>query len=251
MNSDGDALFRAVCDQPWEDTPRLAYADWLEENGRPELAAYIRFECAFPAFTTSHPRYQELTERSLQFDSVWQQCESELPRFKGVKWWAGFFHRGFAHAATIHSSKAFRDHADAVFGAAPVDLLEVDQLTDRTVAHVLESRYLRRLKQLVLRGTYGNEGVRKIAVCAELPHLESLCVWGRCADAGAEALAASDRFPALRTLSFSNHALTNRGALALADSDSLRSVKRLVLHGTFGLSKRAVRRLKERFEELE
>src|SRR5262245_3568916 len=33
MTSDGEALFRAICEQPWEDTPRLAYADWLQENG--------------------------------------------------------------------------------------------------------------------------------------------------------------------------------------------------------------------------
>ncbi len=32
-NPDGAALLRAVCESPFDDTPRLVYADWLEENG--------------------------------------------------------------------------------------------------------------------------------------------------------------------------------------------------------------------------
>jgi uncharacterized protein (TIGR02996 family) len=250
MTSDGEALFRAICEQPWENTPRLAYADWLEENGDPQRAAFIRFECEFPVLTPSHPRYHELMNQSGQFDAFCEQWESELPQFKGVKW-SGFFDRGFAHWVTFRSSKAFLDHADAVFATAPVDFLEARQLTDNTIARVLASPYVRRLNNLILRGNYRNEGVRKIAACPELPRLESLCVWGGgCSNAGAEALAASSRFPALRCLSFSNHKLTDRGALAIAESSSLRSVKRLVLHGTGGLSGNVVRRLKERFEEV-
>ena len=36
------ALLRAVCDAPDCDTPRLVYADWLDENGRAEYAEFIR-----------------------------------------------------------------------------------------------------------------------------------------------------------------------------------------------------------------
>src|SRR5262245_43842779 len=40
--SEGKLLARAVLDHPGEDTPKLVYADWLDENGQPELAARIR-----------------------------------------------------------------------------------------------------------------------------------------------------------------------------------------------------------------
>src|SRR5438874_4033845 len=40
--SDHDALLRAICESPRDDLPRLVYADWLEENGRPDHAAFIR-----------------------------------------------------------------------------------------------------------------------------------------------------------------------------------------------------------------
>lgn len=36
--TDGEALFAAIQATPEEDTPRLVYADWLEENGRPNEA---------------------------------------------------------------------------------------------------------------------------------------------------------------------------------------------------------------------
>jgi uncharacterized protein (TIGR02996 family) len=35
----------AVLASPDNDTPRLAFADWLEENGRPERAEFIRVQC--------------------------------------------------------------------------------------------------------------------------------------------------------------------------------------------------------------
>jgi uncharacterized protein (TIGR02996 family) len=40
--SDGDLLLAAIREHPEEDTPRLVYADWLEENGQPDRAELIR-----------------------------------------------------------------------------------------------------------------------------------------------------------------------------------------------------------------
>lgn len=41
--NDGQALYKAICENPDEDTPRLVYADWLEEQGEHEYAQYIRW----------------------------------------------------------------------------------------------------------------------------------------------------------------------------------------------------------------
>jgi uncharacterized protein (TIGR02996 family) len=40
--TEGEQLLRAVLEEPGDDTVRLVYADWLEENGRGREAAYIR-----------------------------------------------------------------------------------------------------------------------------------------------------------------------------------------------------------------
>lgn len=37
-----DALYRAILAEPDEDTPRLAFADLIEENDDPTYAAFIR-----------------------------------------------------------------------------------------------------------------------------------------------------------------------------------------------------------------
>jgi uncharacterized protein (TIGR02996 family) len=38
------ALLRAIRANPDEDTPRLAYADWLDEHDQPERAEFIRVQ---------------------------------------------------------------------------------------------------------------------------------------------------------------------------------------------------------------
>lgn len=38
--TDRDALVAAVLANPAEDTPRLVYADWLDDHDEPELAAF-------------------------------------------------------------------------------------------------------------------------------------------------------------------------------------------------------------------
>jgi uncharacterized protein (TIGR02996 family) len=43
--TDGEALLAAIRLHPDEDVPRLAYADWLTENGQPERGEFIRVQC--------------------------------------------------------------------------------------------------------------------------------------------------------------------------------------------------------------
>ena len=40
--SDHDALLRAICESPADDLPRLVFADWLEERGEADFAAFVR-----------------------------------------------------------------------------------------------------------------------------------------------------------------------------------------------------------------
>src|SRR4051812_4506141 len=43
------ALLRAVVTGPTDDAPRLVYADWCDENGRPDRATLIRRMVAVPS----------------------------------------------------------------------------------------------------------------------------------------------------------------------------------------------------------
>jgi uncharacterized protein (TIGR02996 family) len=46
MFSEADAFLDAIFDRPDDDTPRLVYADWLDEHGQPNYAQFIRLQCA-------------------------------------------------------------------------------------------------------------------------------------------------------------------------------------------------------------
>jgi uncharacterized protein (TIGR02996 family) len=43
--TDGEALIRSILAAPADDAPRLVYADWLDERGRAEDAAFVRVQC--------------------------------------------------------------------------------------------------------------------------------------------------------------------------------------------------------------
>lgn len=49
------ALMRAVHDLPFEDAPRLLFADWLTENGHADAAEYLRACLGRPSETDSSP----------------------------------------------------------------------------------------------------------------------------------------------------------------------------------------------------
>lgn len=54
------AFLRDICEHPGDDAPRLIFADWLEDNGRPERAEFIRGsirvpQCSHLALTRDDP----------------------------------------------------------------------------------------------------------------------------------------------------------------------------------------------------
>ena len=68
--TDGAALHRSILANPADDTPRLVYADWLEENGRSEEAEFIRVECQLETITPGEPEYTELLDRREELRSA-------------------------------------------------------------------------------------------------------------------------------------------------------------------------------------
>lgn len=45
MKTDRECLLHAVLANPDDDLPRLVFADWLNDNGEPERAEFIRIQC--------------------------------------------------------------------------------------------------------------------------------------------------------------------------------------------------------------
>ena len=116
MMSDGDALRRAILAQPDDDTLRLIFADWLDENGRPERAAFIRAQVwavqaePFSPDARRHARTADRVPRP-QTDE-WAKSVSQRVR-------AWRFARGFVEHVAVDVATFPRDAA-ALFAAEPI-----------------------------------------------------------------------------------------------------------------------------------
>ncbi|QEG25405.1 hypothetical protein GobsT_01310 [Gemmata obscuriglobus] len=98
--SEEDALLKAVIADAGDDTPRLVYADWLDEHDAPIQAEFIRTQCRLASCSIADPEYPELLERAaeveLRFGLALRLTAPQLPSgFKHER----EFRRGFPHFA--------------------------------------------------------------------------------------------------------------------------------------------------------
>ena len=103
---DGEALLRAVLEAPFDDGPRLVYADWLEEHGEAERAAAIREGCRTRIGGLANPRSAPVLPPPVLL---------------------AYQDRGFIEAIMIPQA-AFLRHAEAMFRSLPIAGV---RLTDR------------------------------------------------------------------------------------------------------------------------
>jgi uncharacterized protein (TIGR02996 family) len=89
--SDEEALLQAIWAEPDDDAPRLVYADWLEENGQPERAEFIRGQCELAREGGSTKARKRLRAREKQLLAAHR--ENWLARIGAspLRW---HFHRG-------------------------------------------------------------------------------------------------------------------------------------------------------------
>ncbi len=160
MTSDGDALFRAVCEQPWEDTPRLMYADWLDEHGNLERAEFIRLQCEAWHVCPAYPDPVAARVRASQLlKAHGDRWYDELPEISGVEW-GGMFVRGFIDRALTHALDDVTATLEAVFAATPLRYLTITRLEQGQLGQLLAFPLLVRLHTLQLPGTRGREEAR-------------------------------------------------------------------------------------------
>src|SRR4051812_46862381 len=87
-----EGFLQAIREEPLNDVPRLIYADWLEENGDPARAEFIRLQCELAALDPSDPRLLLLHKRERQ---LLQQHRSRWLKEVPSRFHHGSFYRGF------------------------------------------------------------------------------------------------------------------------------------------------------------
>jgi uncharacterized protein (TIGR02996 family) len=102
MHPEADAFLDAIFDHPDDDTPRLVYADWLQEHGQESYAQFIRLQCAAarekPWSDPANRLWEEIGRVWNRLDEEWWPATREmLPRVDELLD-AVHFDRGFLRA---------------------------------------------------------------------------------------------------------------------------------------------------------
>ncbi len=146
--TDREALHRAICANPDEDTPRLVYADWLQENGEAERAAFVRAQIEVARAEPFSPQARAAAAKA---DELLKKNRKEWG--EPVRYWVEDyrFERGFIGHVTIEVFPFVRN-AEMIFNAEPVQSLLLTRHADPTdrfsLQPVFELPQLKRIRRL-------------------------------------------------------------------------------------------------------
>jgi uncharacterized protein (TIGR02996 family) len=219
--SDHDALLGAICETPADDLPRLVYADWLEENGQPERAAFIRTEIDIyrrPEWDAERVRY----EYAARLDRDWLGKRSWLNGCgpgpgSGIRWiGVPFVRRGFPWGVRVTNQAPLSDVWGKFADRWPVELVGL-YASSTEVLKLRRSPILRRLTALAFQGgTFFPRVMTAFANDPAVGHLEELSFRnGSLSPSGLTALLESPLFVNLTALRVNDHG--PRVALALLE----------------------------------
>jgi uncharacterized protein (TIGR02996 family) len=108
------SFIAAIREAPDDDTPRLVFSDWLEDQGEIARAELIRVQCELARLPTFDLRYPELHLRQLELIAEHEREWLGEWAERLVRW---EFRRGLLHSVTLtpgpfvqHGEELFRDH---------------------------------------------------------------------------------------------------------------------------------------------
>ncbi len=224
--TDRETLFRAIATNPDEDTPRLAYADLLDELGGEADTARARFirvqidliRNPGHSWFANSDRLCETARLAGQFADVWL---NELPVWAATaarkqKLGADDFPRGFLE--TYHVAPGtFASQGDQLLDRAPVTRVIVGKFANLAmVREFFAAPVLQRVRALALTGTDGDASAGFVKTSRVLGSLEELNLSGTgLTDAGARVLAQATDLSSLRAIVVRCPSMSEQGVSAL------------------------------------
>jgi uncharacterized protein (TIGR02996 family) len=225
MTSD-EAFLADIIAHPDDDAPRLVYADWLEENGQPDRAGFIRAQVQRLRAGPGAPEEELRRREGYQLAREQAAWRERLGSGHAVLTLVRGFVEGVGTSATN-----WLKQGRAMLEATPLRQLKLYDAGKRRKA-LFASDTLARLTRLDLNDNkLGDDGVRALAGCAHLANLTRLDLANNEISAsGAQALALSPHLANLTVLDLSSNTI-GEGATAIATSPHLKKLKELFLGG--------------------
>lgn len=226
---DQAAFQEAIVARPDDDTPRLIYADWLEERGDPR-GAFVRAQCALERLSADDPRRPALEDEA--DDLLAAHGEEWAAPLRGVaRGWR--FRRGFVEHVEA-DGETFLSRAEAWFAAFPLRDVCL-RLPPRLMPDLAACPYLKRVESLAFHGHFLlDRDLRMLLASPHLDRLTALDLRGHGIEtAGVRALVASALMPQLRVLDLrQNRAVGDHAVRALAAASSAAGLHTLDLSHT-------------------
>jgi uncharacterized protein (TIGR02996 family) len=142
-----EAFLRAIIEAPDDDTPRLIYADWLEERGVPR-AEFIRIQCALANLPVRDPDKAALRIRArlchgsqellAQHEDEWLRPLALLSRRLRFGWTCGF-RRGFVESIRLFNAENRRYNFPRLTGSQFEDLFQLAPIRELSCNITLDS----------------------------------------------------------------------------------------------------------------
>jgi uncharacterized protein (TIGR02996 family) len=230
---DEDGFLQSILDDPDDDTPRLVYADWLDENGEPARGAFIRAQCRLARLEEDDPARLPLLRDE---GAYLPQAQEALASKKRPAWLARLpasvphglsFVRGFPGCWTT-TAKRFVEKDAALMQVAPIQYARLTNVAT-SVGHLSRCESLARLRSLDLSGN--RIQIDAVLTLTASPHLSGLrrLRWhgGQLTNAKVIVLAAAPWLAGVRDLHLSRNSFRDDGAEAMAGSPHLEGLKML------------------------
>ena len=162
--TDHDALVRAICEYPDDDTPRLIYADFLEESGEAERAAFVRAQIEKERTPYWEPFAVLCQHRKVEWSAAGKPFLHSLPALEpDVEWHERPFRRGLGWRVKVRSLHTWKRIAPRLFETAPVGELDLNppSVRDDWIAFA-QSETTRHLRVVHLDGMSPVEPIRAL-----------------------------------------------------------------------------------------
>lgn len=220
------AFVRAVCENTDDNTPRLVYADWLEENGDPAHAEVIRLQCRLD---NTSDWDADAEETCCRIDDLLSVHAGRWLRPLGLSLDNAEFSRGFVYSVKVTAAH-FLESAEVLHRSAPLREVTLSQVTG-LVGDIARLPVLGKVRSLhLICNDIEPEEAQALFASPYLQRLEHLFMpFSAIGDTGAVALAGSPSLRRLRVLDLSLSGIRRRGAVALAGSRYLRALEFLGL----------------------
>ncbi|MEZ6121751.1 MAG: TIGR02996 domain-containing protein [Planctomycetaceae bacterium] len=222
---DEQSFLDEICSHPDDDTPRLIYADWLEEQGNAR-GEFIRVQCEMATLKKTQVRYRELVKR-----------EQMLLFRHQAEWLSAFplsvrrhvFRRGFVEECAVAVSYFLRNW-EKLLRLTPLRHVTFTMVKDQ-LPLLAEIPGLAKLESVEFKKQDRHHGIVEFARSPYLHGLKKInnSQW---TSEGLLALAASPYTTTLTELEFPYCRFQRDAIEAITKSPGLAGLQRLIIPGT-------------------